>query len=75
MVAEILIDWICDFMFDSSPEQYELESNNNFLNRFVELIADYRSYESKPVKSSPYVVFDEYICGLKEQRNSTSIRF
>jgi DNA-binding Lrp family transcriptional regulator len=57
-------DWICHFVFDSI-EQYELESNN-FLNRFLELIADYRSYESKPVKASPYVVFDEY--GLKEQK-------
>ena len=57
-------DWICHFVFDSI-EQYELESNN-FLNRFVEIIADYRSYESKTVKASPYVVFDEY--GLKEQK-------
>jgi len=57
-------DWICHFVFDSI-EQYELESNN-FLNRFLELIADYRSYESKPVKACPYVVFDEY--GLKEQK-------
>ena len=57
-------DWICHFVFDSI-EQYELESNN-FLNRFVELITDYRSYESKTVKSSPYVLFDEY--GLKEQK-------
>jgi DNA-binding Lrp family transcriptional regulator len=57
-------DWICHFVFDSI-EQYELE-NNNFLNRFVELITDYRSYESKTVKSSPYVLFDEY--GLKEQK-------
>jgi DNA-binding Lrp family transcriptional regulator len=57
-------DWICHFVFDSI-EQYELE-NNNFLNRFIELITDYRSYESKTVKSSPYVLFDEY--GLKEQK-------
>jgi len=57
-------DWICHFVFDSI-EQYELESNN-FLNRFVELITDYRSYESKTVKASPYVLFDEY--GLKEQK-------
>src|SRR6185437_364121 len=38
-------DWICHFIFDTF-EQYELESDN-FLNRFSELIADYRSYESK----------------------------
>jgi DNA-binding Lrp family transcriptional regulator len=37
-------DWICHFVFDSI-DQYELESNN-FLNRFAELIADFRSYES-----------------------------
>jgi DNA-binding Lrp family transcriptional regulator len=57
-------DWICHFVFDSI-EQYELESNN-FLNRFVELISDYRSYESKTVKASPYTIFDEH--GLKEQK-------
>jgi DNA-binding Lrp family transcriptional regulator len=51
-------DWICHFVFDS-VEQYELESDN-FLNRFAELIADYRSYESKTVKASPYTIFDEH---------------
>lgn len=57
-------DWICHFVFDSI-DQYELESNN-FLNRFAELIADYRSYESNTIKVSPYSVFDEK--GLKEQK-------
>ena len=51
-------DWICHFVFDSF-EQYELESDN-FLNRFSELIADYRSYESKTVKATPYTIFDEH---------------
>ena len=57
-------DWICHFVFDSI-DQYELESNN-FLNRFAELIADFRSYESRTIKVSPYSVFDEQ--GLKEQK-------
>jgi len=57
-------DWICNFIFDSI-EQYELETNN-FLNRFSSLIADYRSYESKMIKSSPYVVFDEE--GIQEKK-------
>ena len=51
-------DWICHFVFDSI-EQYELESNN-FLHRFAVLITDYRSYESKAVKLSPYTIFDEH---------------
>ena len=51
-------DWICHFVFDSL-EQYELESDN-FLHRFAELITDYRSYESKTVKASPYTIFDEH---------------
>ena len=50
-------DWICHFVFDSI-EQYDLESHN-FLNRFGSLISDYRSYESKTIKSSPYMIFDE----------------
>ena len=57
-------DWISHFVFDSL-DQYELESNN-FLNRFAELIADYRSYESKTIKVSPYFLFDEQ--GLKERK-------
>jgi DNA-binding Lrp family transcriptional regulator len=51
-------DWISHFVFES-VEQYELESNN-FLNRFADLIADYRSYESKAVKASPYAILDEH---------------
>jgi len=51
------LDWVCHFIFDSI-EQYELESDN-FIHRFAELIADYRSYESTTLKASPYIVFDE----------------
>lgn len=51
-------DWVCHFVF-SSVEQYDLETNN-FLNRFADLIADFRSYESKATKSAPYVLFDDY---------------
>ena len=51
-------NWISHFVFQSL-EQYELESNN-FLNRFADLIADYRSYESNAVKASPYSIFDEH---------------
>lgn len=50
-------DWVCHFVF-SSIEQYDLETDN-FLNRFADLISDFRSYESKATKSSPYVLFDE----------------
>ena len=50
------LDWVSHFIFDSI-EQYELE-NDNFMHRFAELIADYRSYESRTIKASPYVVFD-----------------
>jgi DNA-binding Lrp family transcriptional regulator len=50
-------DWICHFVFDSI-EQYDLESHN-FLNRFSGLISDFRSYESKTIKSSPYMVYGE----------------
>ena len=51
------VNWISHFIFDS-VEQYELE-NDNFLHRFAELIADYRSYESSAIKASPFIVFDE----------------
>ena len=51
-------DLICHFVFDSI-EQYELESNN-FLHRFADLIADFRSYESKPAKVSTYSISDEH---------------
>jgi DNA-binding Lrp family transcriptional regulator len=57
-------DWICNFIFDSI-EQYELESDN-FINRFSSLISDYRSYESKMIKSTPYSVYDEE--GIKEKK-------
>jgi len=57
-------DWICHFVFDS-VEQFDLESNN-FLSRFGELISDYRSYESKIIKSSPYMIYDEQ--ELKEKK-------
>jgi len=50
-------DWICHFVFDSI-EQYDLESHN-LLNRFSELISDFRSYESKIIKSSPYMIYGE----------------
>ena len=50
-------DWVCNFIFDS-VEQYDLETNN-FLNRFSTLIVDFRSYESKMIKSSPYTIYDE----------------
>jgi DNA-binding Lrp family transcriptional regulator len=52
-------DWSCHFVF-SSVEQYDLETNN-FLNRFSDLIVDFRSYESKTIKSSPYVLYDEHL--------------
>jgi DNA-binding Lrp family transcriptional regulator len=57
-------DWICNFIFDSM-EQYELESDN-FINRFSSLISDFRSYESKMIKSAPYSVYDEE--GIKEKK-------
>ena len=50
-------DWICHFIFDS-VEQFDLETNN-FLNKFSELILDYRSYESNLVKNTPYTIFDQ----------------
>lgn len=52
-------DWTCHFVF-SSIEQYDLETNN-FLNRFADLISDFRSYESKANKIMPYVLFDEQL--------------
>ena len=36
-----------------------MNENDNFLHRFAELIADYRSYESSTIKASPFIVFDE----------------
>jgi hypothetical protein len=51
-------DWVSHFTFES-VEQYELESNN-FLHRFADLILDYRSFDSKTLKPSPYAIFDEH---------------
>jgi len=59
-------DWICHFVF-SSVEQYDLETDN-FLNRFADLISDFRSYESKAIKSLPYVLFDEHSSHEKRLR-------
>ena len=50
-------DWICHFVFDS-VEQYDLETNN-FLNKFSEIISDFRSYETNLIKSTPYMINDE----------------
>ncbi|MGD1834825.1 MAG: GAF domain-containing protein [Nitrososphaeraceae archaeon] len=57
-------DWICNFIFDSR-EQYDLETDN-FINKFSSLISDFRSYESKMVKSIPYSIYDEE--GIKEKK-------
>jgi GAF domain-containing protein len=51
-------DWICHFIFDSF-EQYELE-NSSLLQRFADLISDYRVYDSKAIKVHPYSVYDEH---------------
>lgn len=59
-------DWICHFVFDSI-EQYDLESHN-FINRFSELISDFRSYESKMIKSAPYTVYDDQEINEKKTR-------
>ncbi len=59
-------DWVCHFVFDSI-EQYELESNN-FLNIFADLIADFRTYESKMIKSSPYMIYDEHDLSERKRR-------
>ena len=50
-------NWICHFVFDS-VSQYDLETNN-FLNKFADLISDYRSYESNLIKASPYTMYDD----------------
>jgi DNA-binding Lrp family transcriptional regulator len=61
-------DWICHFIFDSI-EQFELE-NSNLLQRFADLILDYRVYDSKTVKVRPYSLFDEHeISEMKRQVN------
>lgn len=59
-------DCVCNFVFDSI-EQYDLETNN-FLNRFSTLIVDFRSYESKMIKSSPYTIYDEHDMNEKKSR-------
>lgn len=59
-------DWVCHFVF-SSVEQYDLETNS-FLNRFADLVSDFRSYESKASKSSPYILFDEHASHEKRLR-------
>jgi DNA-binding Lrp family transcriptional regulator len=58
-------DWICHFVFDSI-EQYEIESIN-FLNRFGELISDFRTYESINLKLSTYSVYDDNLEDLERK--------
>jgi DNA-binding Lrp family transcriptional regulator len=61
-------DWICHFIFNSI-EQFELE-NSNLLQRFADLISDYRVYDSKTIKVHPYSLFDEHeISEMKRQVN------
>lgn len=58
-------DWVCHFVFDSI-EQYEIESIN-FLNRFGELISDFRTYESINLKLSTYSVYDNNLEDLERK--------
>jgi len=51
-------DLICHFIFDS-VEQFELE-NSSLLQRFADLIIDYRVYDSKAIKVHPYSIYDEH---------------
>ena len=61
-------DWICHFIF-YSVEQFEVESSN-LLQRFADLISDYRVYDSKTIKVHPYSLFDEHeISEMKRQVN------
>jgi DNA-binding Lrp family transcriptional regulator len=61
-------DWICHFIFDS-VDQFELE-NSSLLQRFADLITDYRVYDSKAVKIHPYSVYDEHeLSEMKRQIN------
>jgi DNA-binding Lrp family transcriptional regulator len=61
-------DWVCHFIFDS-VEQFELE-NSSLLQRFSDLITDYRVYDSKAVKIHPYSVYDEHeLSEMKRQIN------
>ncbi|NOJ30139.1 MAG: hypothetical protein DA328_08235 [Nitrososphaeraceae archaeon] len=57
-------DWILHFVFDNI-EQYELESNN-FLQRFAEIVIDFRSYETKTFKLSPYSFFNNSQLGERK---------
>lgn len=59
-------DFIIHFVFDSL-EQYELESDN-FLNRFTELVSEYRTYDSKIIKATPYSISDEQESNEKKLR-------
>ena len=59
-------DFICHFVFDSI-EQYELESDN-FISRFTELVSEYRTYDSKIVKATPYSILDEQESNEKKFR-------
>lgn len=59
-------DFICHFVFDSI-EQYELESDN-FINRFTELVSEYRTYDSKTIKATPYSILDEQESNEKKFR-------
>jgi DNA-binding Lrp family transcriptional regulator len=59
-------DMICHFVFDSI-EQYELESDN-FINRFTELVSEYRTYDSKIIKATPYSILDEQVSNEKKFR-------
>ena len=65
-------DWICHFIFDS-VEQYDLETNN-FLNKFSELISDFRSYESNLIKTSPYTIYNEEQVKEKKTRAYTILK-
>jgi DNA-binding Lrp family transcriptional regulator len=61
-------DWISHFIFNSI-EQFELE-NSNLLQRFADLISDYRVYDSKTIKVHPYSLYDEHeISEMKRQVN------
>lgn len=61
-------DWVCHFIFDSL-EQFELE-NTSLLQRFADLITDYRVYDSTTIKIQPYSVYDEHeISEMKRQVN------
>ena len=61
-------DWVSHFIFDSF-EQFELE-NSSLLQRFADLIFDYRVYDSKAIKIHPYSIYDEHeLSEMKRQVN------